>query len=203
MALNSDLPKVIQGQKVFLRDFIVADIENFIRWETVETEWQKWDAPWEAENGEPFDPVSYQNRMLERLAIAKSSNQIRRNFQICIKDQTEKHIGWINAYYIDENFSYTKLPGKLAIGIDIPELQNRRQGYASEAWSLYIDYLLENEVEEVYTQTWSGNLPVIGLMNKLGFVEVNRQKNLRQVRGKLYDGLTFKLDVDKFREFKT
>lgn len=46
----------IKGQKVLLRDFIKEDIEDRIRWETIETEWLEWDAPWEMEEEEPFNP---------------------------------------------------------------------------------------------------------------------------------------------------
>jgi hypothetical protein len=35
--------------EVILRDFIQSDIEKRICWETEQTEWQLWDAPWEYE----------------------------------------------------------------------------------------------------------------------------------------------------------
>lgn len=38
------------NDKVILRDFKEGDIEKRIYWETSETEWQLWDAPWEYEN---------------------------------------------------------------------------------------------------------------------------------------------------------
>lgn len=45
----------------------------------------------------------------------------------------------------------------------------RKQGYGTEAWLLFIRHLLENGIENVYTQTWSGNIPVQALMQKVGF----------------------------------
>lgn len=39
----------IKGNKIILRDFLASDIEKRIYWETVENEWQQWDAPWEYE----------------------------------------------------------------------------------------------------------------------------------------------------------
>lgn len=199
MYFKSHLPKIIMGQKIFLRDFIESDIDDHIRWEIIETEWQEWDAPWENDGAESFNPVQYRNRMIEILANNRPSNQIRRNFQICVNGRSKKHIGWINAYYIDENYTYTKIPGNLAIGISIPDLNSRRKGYGTEAWYLYINYLMENGIEDIYTQTWSGNFRVLGLMHKLGFVELNREKDARIVRGELYDGLTLKLNVNKFK----
>ena len=34
-------------RNVVLRDMGEADIEDEIRWNTVETQWAQWDAPWE------------------------------------------------------------------------------------------------------------------------------------------------------------
>lgn len=191
----------IKGQKVLLRDFIKEDIEDRIRWETIETEWLEWDAPWEMEEEEPFNPEEYRSLMNKRLSKKQDPNRLRYGFQICVNNETKKHIGWINAYSIDDNYCYTKYDGKLTIGINIPDLGSRRKGYATEAWSLYIIYLLDNGIEEIYTQTWSGNIRVIGLMRKIGFVECNREKDFRIVRGKLYDGLTFKLDIKRYNQF--
>lgn len=191
----------IIGQRVILRDPIKKDIEDRIRWETEETEWLDWDAPWELENGEPFDPEEYRNLMNKKLSKPKNPNEIRYGFQICINNRTMKHIGWVNSYFIDDNYCYTANNGKLAIGIDIPDLNARRKGYATEAWCLFIRYLLDKGFEEIYTQTWSGNTRVIGLINKVGFVECDRKKNYHMVKGKLYDALTFKLDIGKFNEF--
>lgn len=186
----------IKGEKVILRDFIKEDIEDRIIWETIETEWLGWDAPWELEE-EPFDPKEYSSLMRNRLSNKQDINRFRYGFQICINDEVKKHIGWINAYYIDDNYNYSNKDGKLAIGINIPDLSSRRKGYATEAWSLYIRYLLDNGIEDIYTQTWSGNIRVIGLMDKLGFEECNCKENFRIVRGKFYDGLTFKLNIKK------
>lgn len=66
---------------------------------------------------------------------------------------------------------------------------------------VYIKYLLDNGIEEIYTQIWSGNYRVIGLMEKVGFVECHREKNTCRVRGNLYDDIAFKLNVKVFKEF--
>ena len=50
--------------------------------------------------------------------------------------ETKKHIGWVNAYHINDDYCYTDGDGKLTIGINIPDLNSRRRGYATEAWSL-------------------------------------------------------------------
>lgn len=39
---------------------------------------------------------------------------------------------------------------------------------------------------------------MIGLAEKLGFRECCRKPGLRRVRGEVYDGLTFRLDPERF-----
>lgn len=191
---------VITDGRVILRDFVREDIEDRIRWETVETEWLLWDAPWELEEEEPFSPDAYRDKMLRQLSTEKDPSRMRRSFQICINNGTRTHIGWCNSYNIDANYDYTDENGYCTIGIDIPEQSARRQGYATAAWKLFIEYLLSNGVEDIYTQTWSGNERVLGLIRKMGFEECARQVNYRMVRGQSYDGLTFKLNISSFRK---
>lgn len=60
---------------------------------------------------------------------------------------------------------------------------------------------MKNEISEIYTQTWSGNKRMIGLANKISFEECMRKSNIHKFNGKLYDDLTFKLNIEKFHEF--
>lgn len=73
----------IKGQKVLLRDFIKEDIADRINWETVDTEWLEWDAPWEMEE-ESFNPEKYRSLMNKRLSTKQDPNRFRYGFQICI-----------------------------------------------------------------------------------------------------------------------
>ena len=115
------------------------------------------------------------------------------SFQICANDGKETHIGWCNCYYIDEEYNYTRYVARHAIGIDIPATAARRKGYATAAWTLFIRYLYAHGVTDIYTQTWSGNLRVQGLIKKLGFIEVSRKKDRHIINGEYYDALTFRL----------
>ncbi|MBM7614343.1 GNAT family N-acetyltransferase [Alkaliphilus hydrothermalis] len=190
----------IKNSKIILRDFIEADIDDRIHWETIETEWQLWDAPWENDEN-AFDPYSYRKECLEWLAKKKDENRVRMGFQICINDESRKHIGWCNTYYIDDNCEYTKEEGHCTIGIGIPDLSSRRKGYATFSWKLFIQYLIDNGIKDIYTQTWSGDERVLGLIKKLGFEECNRKYKFKTVRGQIYDALTFKLNKIKYNAF--
>ena len=59
----------IEYKNIVLRDEVIADIEDDIRWNTVETEWSLWDAPWETEEYlRNFDPEKFREEELKRLA---------------------------------------------------------------------------------------------------------------------------------------
>lgn len=189
----------IIDDKVILRDFIESDVDDWIRWNTVDTEWQLWDAPWEYdEGGNAFDPVQYRAEVLQWLAEEKDDNRVRSSFQVCVNDSARTHIGVCNSYKIDGDFDYTAGDGLRTIGINIPPLSARRRGYATAAWRLFINYLMIHGAAEIYTQTWSGNERVIGLIQKLGFEERGRRRGARRVRGRAYDALTFRLNMQLF-----
>ena len=83
--------------------------------------------------------------------------------------------------------------GGSAIGICICESDLWGKSIGTNVLRVFINYYFENGVNELYTQTWSGNIRMIRLAEKLGFVECDRDVNERVVNGQKYDGLTFKI----------
>lgn len=191
----------IKNDLIILRDFIQSDIETRVYWETVENEWQLWDAPWEYEGKEEDELIKdlerYKSKMLLWAEQPKGESDLRTGFQICINDDTRTYIGWCNSYNIDENFEIIQTKGYCTVGIDIPVMRARGKGFAASALILFINYLIENGENQIYTQTWSGNKRMIALANKLGFEECSRKPNVVKVRGEFYDNLTFKLNMKK------
>jgi RimJ/RimL family protein N-acetyltransferase len=192
----------ISDEKVILRDFIESDIEKRIYWETIETEWQLWDAPWEYENLTKEEEEKNLTRYITKMRSwinkfdTMPDEEKRLGFQICTIDNV--YIGWCNSYTIDDNFCYSESGTRCAIGIDIPETSQRGNGYAFHALCLFVDYLLKGGESEIYIQTWSGNERMISLADKLGFEECHRKNGIRSIRGRTYDGLSFRLNIEKY-----
>lgn len=193
---------VIKDKKVILRDFIESDIPKRIHWETTQREWQLWDAPWEYENLTEAEANNALKNYIESMKIWVQKYQSmpgaekRTGFQICTTENV--YIGWCNSYTIDDDYRFSRLGDKRAIGIDIPERSQRSKGYAYHALCLFTDYLLARGETQIYTQTWSGNERMIALAHKLGFEECCRKKGIRTVRGSIYDGLTFRLNKSTY-----
>lgn len=174
------------NQGIFLRDTSIEDIDDYVIWNTKEVEWQDWDAPWE-KGGINIEKLK--SNLLQK--PTSSVPQVRKHLEICTIDRD--HIGWVSSYYINGNKT------QLAIGIDIPSKKFRGQNIGESAFTLFISYLLKTGlVSEIYTQTWSGNNRMIRLAEKCGFEVIHREINYREVREKVYDDLTFKLNKELF-----
>lgn len=198
----------IETHHLILRDFKEEDIQKRIQWETTETEWQLWDAPWEYEGLSDQEKADSLNSYIETLKTRvelyknKSDSDRRYAFQIEEKNAEHNYIGWVSSYCITDDYSYTDdTTTKWAIGIDLPDMSARGKGYAYEALCAFIAYLKAQGESDVYTQTWSGNERMIHIAEKIGFVECCRKKDFRTVLEKKYDGLTFKLDDEKYNTY--
>lgn len=192
----------IKFRDIILRDMTESDIDDWIRWYTVETEWGEWDAP--DEPLEPIDPDAYRTQMQEMLS--KPTEGVRSFFELDTADGT--HIGMVASYIINEKWEWIpwserssaqKVYHTLGIEICDSRFWNRRLG--RQAVAAFANYFLDNGIREICLQTWSGNFRMIRAAERIGFVECNRIPGNRQIRGGIYDSLTFQLDLDKFDHF--
>ena len=184
----------IESDNMILRDMIKSDIEDYVRWFTVEREWESWDAPWEKEN--PNEETERKSWTEYYESVKDLSNDtLRWKFEI---EWNGRHIGWVCSYRIDENYEWVGKPkdGQIvyhAIGIDICEPDLCGIGIGTNALRAFMNYYFENGENELYTQTWSGNVRMLRCAEKLGFVECDRDVGTLEVDGQKYDGLTFKI----------
>jgi len=165
----------LKNDKVILRQTKSADIDDYKRWSTTDTEWQLWDAPWETED-DASEFVEWRKSLV--------SNPTDTTLEIDTVDG--KHIGWVNTYFIDDEKTM------LGVGLDIPEVSNRGCGYGFAALTLFLDHLFKTH-EHLYTQTWSGNVRMVALADKMGWQLIDKKVGIREVRGGTYDALTWKM----------
>ena len=174
---------------VTLRDMIELDIDDYVRWFTTDTNWSNWDAPWEEintnEEEEKKNWLAYYRYVKEL-----KDDEFRYKFEIVVNS---KHIGWVSSYY-DLGYLENK-DHIIAIGIDIPEVEYRNHGYGTIAINKYLDYLRKLNHKKIFIQTWSGNIPMIKVIEKIGFTEYFRKKDYRIVNNKTYDAITYILEL--------
>lgn len=192
----------LRYREIVLRDMVEADIDDQIRWWTVDTDWGDWDAPWKPLN--PIDPVQYRQKLQNQIAQPKQGHR----WSLEITTASGVHIGKTNSYLIDEQWNWLSLldvaPGQRVfhtLGIDLMEKDYWGSGLGTQALAAFILHHLDHGIRELCLQTWSGNLRMVRCADKLGFAECHREVGYREVRGEIYDGLTFRLDEAAFRRY--
>ncbi len=100
---------------------------------------------------------------------------------------TNKLIGRVSRYWISRETKW------LALGISIYNPDNWGQGIGFEALGLWGEYLLNSmpDIARLDLRTWSGNIGMINLAQKLGFSKEACFRKARIVDGQYYDGLGF------------
>lgn len=173
-------------EEIHLKKFEEKDLSKIKEWYTTLTEWKLWDAPWEK--------IEYNEQKQRLFRTQRTENLPCFEYEI-IYD--EKHVGWISAYYMTNDFKYNGLlkTNNIAIGIDLPDTTIRGKEIGTIAINKYLKYFKKLGYSKIYTQTWSGNTRMIHVAEKIGFKEINRFKNLRFVNGKNYDALTFVINL--------
>ena len=183
---------------------VESDIEDDMRWHTLETKWKLWDEPWEQDeafNREQFFESALQD--LAKLEDLKNESPFRWSLEIDFEDGT--HIGTVDTYMMDSDYRRVARQEisenqvyyyELGIAIFEPAYWNR--GLGTQALTAYIQHHFENKHDEIYLETWSGNDRMVKSASRLGFFICEVQEHLRIVNGRTYDGLIFKLDVDRF-----
>jgi RimJ/RimL family protein N-acetyltransferase len=134
------------------------------------------------------------------MAFALATDAPRSSLQI--ETRGGRYIGWVGSYHVDEGYVPADGTGACAVGISISEPASRGHGYSYQALGAFIGYLVEQGEAEILTQTWSGNLRMIHVAERMGFVECCRKPGLRLVRGERFDGLTFRLDRRRLEAFR-
>lgn len=152
----------IKYENIILRDMIESDIVDYVRCFTVEREWGNWDAPWEKED-------TYEETERKRWTEYYESAKDRPDDAHWWKFEIEwngRHISWVSSYCIDENYEWV---GKIkdcqtvyrAIGSDICEPDLCGNGIGTNTLRAFINYYFKNGVNELCTQTWSGNVRML------------------------------------------
>lgn len=192
----------IRYRDIVLRDMRECDIGDWIRWYNVETLWGDWDAP--DEEMKAVDPESFRAKNLKMLESNRQG--FRKSFELYTV--WGDHIGAVSSYAIDENFQWMSWQdahdcGRFyhTLGLDICDSRFWGKGLGTQALTAFTKHFLDNGKEPLCLQTWSGNERMIRCAKKIGYVEWNRFIGNRYIRGRIYDSLTFRLDLDRFHKY--
>ncbi len=183
----------IRCRSVTLRDRCEADLEDILRWNTVQIWWKDWDAPWENTPPRPGENAAARDARIRKALRDRYERPLPELRTVLEVDGPGGvHLGWTNRYLIGP------ARDRLAIGIDLPDLACGGRGVATIAFALHAEFRFKTEgCPRLYTETWSGNLPMVGLAMRAGFVECEREVGRREVRQRSYDALCFVLTRER------
>jgi RimJ/RimL family protein N-acetyltransferase len=168
----------IIGEKVVLKSVSDQDLDDYYFWRYEEKEQaaDKWNGPYipkTKRSKEAF--VKLQKEDAGIMPDVPSELIIRANGEF---------IGSVGAYWVDENTNW------LDTGIVIYNKDYWNGGYGTEAYAMWIDFLFERTgLHRLGMSTWSGNVRMIKVAEKLGMKEEARIRQARMVDGEYFDAI--------------
>jgi len=174
----------VEGEQIRLRDFRLADLDRYEAYLAPEQEWRRWDGPYR-----PAGDAAWIRKHMEgvRQRVERGDLDQPRSRQVIASKKSDLLLGTVSRYWISEETHW------LAIGIGIYDPAWWGKGIGFEALTLWCDYLFDAmpEIVRIDMRTWSGNVRMVRLAQRLGFKEEARFRKARIVRGEYYDGLGF------------
>jgi len=174
----------LENKTIILRNWIIEDLPIYKHWMQPHFEWSKYDGPYY-----PFPSIEEVGLRVKNIENKIHNSLFRHPFKdLVIADkQTNIMIGRINRYWECEETD------SLLIGIGIYDDKYWSKGIGMEALSLWCNYLFQEfpKIVRLGFSTWSGNLGMINLGLKLGFIEEARIRKARIVNERYYDSVSF------------
>jgi RimJ/RimL family protein N-acetyltransferase len=175
---------IIPGKRLTLRDPKNEDLESLHHWSLPGHEWRKTDGPYYPPT--PAEKIAEMIKRFEQVIADQDWPPLRS--RLVIADAIDDGLlGMVSRYWIGEETNW------IAIGISIYDPDNWGKGLGYEALGLWCQYLFDREPKFVRLdlRTWSGNIGMIKLAQKLGFQEEAVFRMARIVDGEFYDGLGY------------
>lgn len=183
-------------KSITLKSFTELEIEDEVRWMTVETQWMREDTPWE--EPESIDPVDLRKQMQEIMTNDYQSF-VQSRSEIFVK---EKHIGFVTIYPLttaDYYFEHqdTEQKYEYAVGVEICEPAFWGCGYGTEALTAWVHFWENQGIKVLYLETWSGNNRMIKCAEKCGFSLLGQKTQTHVVENEYVHSLLFQIDFIK------
>lgn len=174
----------IEGLRVRLRDWRLADLERMAFWLAPGQRWQELDAPYYPKPA----PDDIPDLIAHRRAEIEHADLVEPRTSMAIADRTgDEMIGMVSRYWESQETNW------LGIGIVLYDPASWRRGFGDEALGLWSDELFGRmpDLARLDLRTWSGNAGMMRLAEKLGYIEEARFRNARIVDGRFFDGLGY------------
>jgi putative hydrolase of HD superfamily len=174
---------IFEGKKIVLRDWLMADLPVYQGWLSPEQEWKQFNGPYYVMD-ESKVPERI-GRLREAIEAAEWSDP---RLRLVIANKADnRFMGVVSRYWESEETNW------LSVGIVIHDPGHWGGGIGFEAFGLWSDYILRSmpDLVRVGLGTWSGNVRMMRLAEKLGFLQEACFRKARIVRGEYYDSMGY------------
>ena len=174
----------ILGKQILLRDWELEDLASYKQWMVGNPVWKTMDAPYYPLASEAKLNAGLAHR--KQIITEKLFHEPRNGFVVARMDNRAL-VGVVNWYWESEETSW------MSNGIAIFDPAFWGKGIGYEALGLWNQYLLDEfeEVVRLDLRTWSGNIGMMRLAEKLGYQLEARFRKARVVDGKYYDSIGY------------
>jgi RimJ/RimL family protein N-acetyltransferase len=178
------------GNQIVLRDWNIFDVKALEKWLSVGKKWQELDGPYYKKTQNGFEK---QIRDIQQCLDNKILLDPRSRVVIADKD-TNKLLGTVSCYWESVETNW------LCAGIAIYDPEYWGKGIGFESLGLWTEYLFQNypKIVRLDLRTWSGNIGLIKLANKLGFIQEACFRKARIVDGIYFDSIGLGILKEEF-----
>lgn len=188
----------VTAQRVRLRDWRAEDLPVYESWIMPpegggEHDWQKFDGPFY-----PNFTAEGAQRWLSTLReqVEAGTWPDLRTTAVIADAADDSFIGQVSWYHWekpsqDDGHGSHVMPLR-SLGVSIYPPEYWSGGYGTEAMKLWVEYLFTaSDSHRLDLETWSGNVGMCKVAQKLGFTEEARIRQARKVRGELHDRMIY------------
>jgi RimJ/RimL family protein N-acetyltransferase len=173
----------LRGERVLLRDWRVDDVPRYRQWLRPHHDWHQWDGPYFPR---PTETQADQACAGLVASIEAADRPTPRQRLVIADPGSDVLVGQVSWYYESEVSDWRR------VGIVLYDPASWSGGRGTDALRLWTSYLFATtEVVRLDFATWSGNVGMCRIGQKLGWTEEARFRRARQVRGRRYDSVVY------------
>lgn len=170
--------------EIILRELMLKDLEDYLYWNHPSREFHKYNGPYYGTDSEQ-ELKDYVEEL--RSAFTKGEKNIFENRRIIANKATDEIIGRVNWYWKSEETLW------LEVGIVIFNENYWGKGIGATALEMWIDEVFEQKPElvRIGLSTWSGNVRMMKLAEKLGLMKEAVIRKARIVNEEYFDSISY------------
>jgi putative hydrolase of HD superfamily len=169
---------------IFLRELELKDLDDYLYWNHPNREFHNFNGPYFKRSSEE-DLKNYVEEL--KVLLLEGESNVLKNKKIIANQDTDEIIGQVNWYWKSEETLW------MEIGVVIFNEDYWGQGLGYKAITLWIDEIFKQnpEIIRLGLTTWSGNIRMMKLSEKLGFKKEAVYRKARIVQGVYYDSVSY------------